>query len=76
MNSLFQEPNTVIKLKLMLPIDLLRMQLQFMQNDFKSEYLFRTCSVATNLVTSPNNPFQIAVLLCCAVLADYGIVPY
>ena len=52
------------------------MQLEARQKDFKNEDLFRTCSVATNPVTSPNNPLPIAVLLCCAVLANYGTVPY
>ena len=33
--------------------------------DFKSEYLFRKCSVATNLVTSLEfNPIRCATMLC------------
>ena len=52
------------------------MQLQFIQSDFKSEYLFRTCSAATYLVTSLNNSFQFVVLLCCVVLAKYGTLPF
>ena len=43
-------------------MSLLRMQLQFVQSDFKSEHLFRTRAVATNFVTSPKNAFG---LLCC-----------
>ena len=52
------------------------MQQQARQNDFKSEYLYRTCSVATNLVTSPNNPFQNTVLLCCVILENYETFPH
>ena len=36
------------------------------ERDFKKEYLFRTCSVGTNLVTSLEFQFRF-VLLCCAV---------
>ena len=46
--------NAVNKLKLTLSIGELRLQLQFVQSDFKNGNLFRTCSVATNLVTSFN----------------------
>ena len=49
----------------------IRMQPQFIQTDFKREYLFRTCSVANDLVTSPSDSFQVAVLLRCVVLAHY-----
>ena len=45
------------------------------KRDFKSEYLFRTCSVATNLVKSfefLSNLCQYAVLF----LPNYGTVPY
>ena len=36
-----------------------------MERDFKTEYLFRTCSVATNLVTSLEfNPVPCATMLC------------
>ena len=45
------------------------------ERDFKSEYLFCTCSVATNLVTS----LQFHSDLCNYVvpfLANYGIVPH
>ena len=59
------------------------MQLQFTQSDFKSEYLFRTCSVAISLVTSPLISFRLlgyyavpAVLKICAVLPKYGAVLY
>ena len=61
MNSNFQEPSTVFKVKLTLSKSLFRMQLQARQSDFKSEKLFHTCSVATNLATSPNNSLQSAV---------------
>ena len=53
-----------------------KMQLQSRQNDFKSEYLFRTSADATDLLMSLNSPFQPAVLQCCVVLAIYGTVPY
>ena len=52
------------------------MHLQFLQNDFKSDYLFLMCSVATSAVTSLSSPIQIAVLVYCDVLADFGAVPY
>ena len=36
-----------------------------MKRDFKSDYLFRMCSVATNLVTSREfNPIRRATTLC------------
>ena len=76
MNPHFQELSAAIKVKLTLSISLFNMHLQDEQSDFKSEYLFRTCSVATNLVTSLNNPFHFAVLLCYAVLTNYATVPY
>ena len=74
MNPLFHELSAVIKVKLTLSISLFRMQLQAGQSDVKSEFLFRTCSVATNLVTWFKIPFQFAVLLCRAVLASYGTI--
>ena len=40
-------------------------QLQEYERDFKSECLFRTCSAATNLVTSLEfNPIRCATTLC------------
>ena len=42
---------------------------------FKSENLFRTCSIATKLGTSLEI-IPIVVLRCCAVLANYGTVAY
>ena len=40
-------------------------QLQQKERDFKIDYLFRTCSVATNLVTSLDfNPIRCATMLC------------
>ena len=47
----------------------------FIERDFKSEYLFRTCCVATNLVTS----LEFHSDLCyyaVPFLANYGTVPY
>ena len=76
MNPPFQELTAVIKVKFTLSISLVKMQLRARQSDFKSEYPLRTCSVDTNLVISPNNPIQTAVLLCCAMLANYRTVPY
>ena len=39
--------------------------MQYTERDFKSEYLFRTCSVATNLVTSLEfNPLHCATMRC------------
>ena len=75
-NPPFQQLNAVIQLKLTLSMSLLKMLLQFISSELKSKYLFRTCSVATNLVTSLNNPFKSAVLLCCVVLVTHGTVPY
>ena len=76
MNSTFQEISTVIEVNLTLLINFFKMQLRARQGDLKSECLFRTCSVATNLVTSPNNEFQIAVLVRFTSSAIYGTVPY
>ena len=76
MNPLFQELSAVIILKLTLWMSLLRMQMQFKYSDIKIEYLIRTCSVATDLVTLLNTQFQSAVLLRCVVLAKYGTVLY
>ena len=46
-------------------ISLLYIQLQNIERDLESEYLFRTCSVATNLVTSLEfNPIRCATMLC------------
>ena len=59
MNPPFQELIAVIKVKLTLSISLFKMQLQARQSHFKSEYLFRTFSVATNLVTSPKSSFRL-----------------
>ena len=45
------------------------------ERDFKSEYLFRRCSVATNLMMS----FEFQSDLCyyaVPFLANYGTVPY
>ena len=40
-------------------------QLQYEERDFKSEYLFRTRSVATDLVTSLEiQPIRSAFMLC------------
>ena len=56
--------STLIKLKLTMSISLHK-QLQYKQRDFKSEYLFRTCSVSTNLVTSLEfNSTRCATTLC------------
>ena len=65
----FARTNAVFKLKLTLSITLFSMQLHFTEGDFKSDYLFRACSVAQEFI-------PIAVLLRCAVLANYGAVPY
>ena len=62
--------------KLTLPKSLFKTQLQYRLCDCRSEHLFRKCSVATNLVKSSKNSFQIAVLQCCAVSANCGIVLY
>ena len=44
---------------------LLSMQLQNVERDFETEYFFRTCSVATYVVTSPDfNPFHCALMRC------------
>ena len=51
----------------------LHKQLQDKKREFKSEYLFRTCSVATDLVTSLEF-IQPAVQLCWVVLAKNGTV--
>ena len=40
-------------------------QLHNIERDFESEYLFRTCFVATKLVTSPDFiPIRCATMLC------------
>ena len=71
MNLLFKVLNASSKLRSALSLGLLRMQLQCIQSDFKSENLLFRCSIATNLVTSLNDPFQSALLLGCVV---YGTV--
>ena len=44
---------------------ILHKQLQYTELDFKSEYLFHTCSIATNLVTSLEfQPIRCATKLC------------
>ena len=68
--------SAVNKLILTQSMNLIRMQLHFIQSDFKSEYLFFTCSAATDLVTSLNDPFQSVVLLFSVTLANYGTVPF
>ena len=67
MNPLFQELSSVIKVELTLSISLFKTQLQIIQSDFKSEYLFRTCSVDTYLVTSLKISFR---------LLSYYVVPF
>ena len=50
-------------------------ELQYKQRDFKSEYLFRTCSVTTNQVASLEfNPIRFAEMH--SHLAEHGTVPY
>ena len=51
-------------------------QLQCRINYFKSDYLFHVCSVATNLVTSLDISFQIALLHCCTVLNSSVIIQF
>ena len=56
-------------------ISLIKLQLQYIELDFKSEYLLRTCSVATHLV----NSHQFHSNLCFSsvlLLANYGTIPY
>ena len=45
------------------------------ERDFKKEYLFRTCSVGTNLVTSLEFHFDLCYY-AVPFLANYGTVPY
>ena len=45
------------------------------ERDFKSEHLFRTCSVATNLVTSLEFHSNLSYYIV-PLLANYGTVPY
>ena len=73
LNPPFQELNAVNDLKLMLSMSL--RTIDCVQSDFESEYLFRTCSLATNLVTALSNPFKFAVLLYCVILVNYWIIP-
>ena len=64
-----------VKAKLTMSISLIKLQLQHIELDFKSEYLFRTFSVATDLVTS----HQFHSKLCyyaVPFLANYGAIPY
>ena len=56
-------------------ISLIKLQLQYIELEFKSEYLIRTCSVATDLMTS----HQFHSNLCfyaVPFLANYGTIPY
>ena len=46
----------------------LHKQLQYKKCDFKSEYLFRTCSVETNLVT----PLEFHSICCATTLCLSG----
>ena len=59
-------------------ISWLRLRLPFIELDFdfKSEYLFRTCSVATNLVTSLDFHSNLMCFYVVPSLANYGTVSY
>ena len=72
MNPPSQELSEKSKVRLTLWISLFKMQQQAGQIDFKCECLFHACSIAANLLTSPNKTIRIAVLLCCAALTKHG----
>ena len=74
MNLQFQDMSAISKVKLTPSISLFKMQLLTRKSDIKIEDLFRMCSSATNLVTSPCFPFEFVVSLFCAVLAYCGTV--
>ena len=44
------------------------MQLQIIEPDFKNEYTFRMCSVATNLVMS----LEFNLVCCATIICDFG----
>ena len=59
-------------------INMIKLQLQYIELDFKSEYLFRTCPVATDLVTSHqfHSSFNLCYYAVPFLLANYGTIPY
>ena len=57
-------------------INLIKLHPQYIEHDFKSEYLFRTCSVATNLVTSYHFRSKLYYYVLPFLLAKYGAIPY
>ena len=59
-----------------MPISFIKLQLQYIELDFKREYLFRTCSVATDLVTSHQFQSSLCYYAVPFLLANYGATPY
>ena len=54
---------------------LIQTLLQCRSSDFKSEYMFRTCSVAANLMSSLTKSFQLLCYITLRFLANYGTIP-
>ena len=64
-NAPNQELVQYLKAKLTMSISLLSIQLHFVKRDLKGKRLFRTCSLATNLVMSLDfNPIPCVTMLC------------
>ena len=55
---------------------LIKLQLQYKELDFKSEDLFRTCSVATDLVALHHFYSNLCYYAVPFLLANYGTIPY
>ena len=71
-NPHFQEISAVVATEIYNVNKFVLITTAIIQPDIKSEYLFRTCSVATNMVTSHSDLCLYAV----PFLANYGTVPY
>ena len=57
-------------------IKFIKLELQYIELDFESDYLFRTCSVATDLVTSYQFHSNLCDYAVPFLLANYRTVPY
>ena len=57
-------------------ISLMELQLQYIALDFKNEYLFPTCSVATDLVTLHQFHSDLCYYAVPFLLVNYRTIPY
>ena len=74
-NPLFHKISAVIGIELENVNQLTLKATAFIELDFRSEYLFRTCSVATNLVTSLEFHSDLSYY-ATQFPANYGTFPY